>query len=105
MGTSSEKLVPIPVVYLTFMESLWPVLIPPGPQMLVSGIPFSQIYWRLHELHGYDTAQVRSLADNLVKAGLVREDKLGFFSPTEEGKRFLESARDSVTGAVPAFPG
>jgi hypothetical protein len=108
MEWSNDKLARIPQPYRDFMLALKPVIDTrkPGTALRITGIPFGRIYGVLSEVYSYTPEQVRQLADNLSQAGYVREDSLGFFTPTGPGEALLLALAsvDDTSYGVPPLP-
>jgi hypothetical protein len=109
MVWTKDKLAQLPEPYRDFLRILKPVIDSRKPETIlrITGIPFGMLYGRLADKYDYSPQQVRELADNLLRAGYVQEDKLGFFTPTVEGEQLvlaLVGAGDLGNGGVPPLP-
>src|ERR1700704_1690883 len=103
MSWTPEQIEQIPEVYRDFMLVLKPI--PDSGQHVLrsNGIPLSKVFNALRLKYQYEPEQVRTLADNLKKAGFIEEDDLGFFKPTGRGEALI-GAIVGVQMSVPALP-
>lgn len=110
MVWTHEKMLQIPEEYRDFMLILKEVVDSKRPETIlrVTGVHFSQLASLLTSRYEYNTKDVRDLADELVKANLVSEDRLGFFQPTPEGEALIAALSGNgvhtAEKRVPPFP-
>lgn len=100
---SLEQLDQIPDVYRDFLVSLRPILDSEGMPMRIDGIPRGRVHSLMRMLgHPYEFDEI---ADVLKEAGLVKEDRLGFFSPTDKGRRLIrQMIGDTKPTPAPPLP-
>jgi hypothetical protein len=91
MVWTNDKIHQLPEIYRDFMLVLKPVIDSRKPNTIlrITGIPFGQLAGILTWKHGYNTDQVRQVADNLRRGDYVTEDQLGFFQPTGKGEDLI----------------
>src|SRR5437879_416849 len=102
-----EQIDRLPNVYRDFMRVLRPVVTTRNSDSVlrITGIPFGMIYEAISTDYGYNLDQVRELAANLRRRGLVQEDKFGFFVPTGIGEELIRTLNEEdSTNIVPPLP-
>jgi hypothetical protein len=107
MPWTSEQIEKIPSVYRDFMLALKPVLDTRQSVLTIAAIPLGSVYDALLTRYDLTAEQFRQLADNLRKAGLIDEDRLGFLTPTDKGEGLIDALagkEEAASNGVPPFP-
>jgi hypothetical protein len=91
MTWTPEQIEQIPEPYRDFMLVL--KAIPDSRQAVtqISGIPLGKVFNALAPKYEYAPRHIRALADQLGRAGLIEEDRLGFVWPTNKGEALIEA--------------
>src|SRR5690348_789 len=107
MPWTREQIEKIPEVYRDFMMALKPVIDTRQSVMTIAAIPLGSVYNALLTRYDFGPQQVRQIADNLKRAGLIEEDRLSFLTPTGKGEALIEAiagTEETITNGVPPFP-
>lgn len=101
-----EQIEQIPRVYRDFLLALKPVIDSESMPVRISGIPRGRIH-SLLMMRGYDLDEGKFdyLIDELGGAGLIEQDRLGFFWPTGKGTRWIRALfGPTVPESYPPLP-
>ena len=83
LNPTPEQIEQLQPVYRHFLLALRPVVESRDSTLKVTGVPLGRIY-SLLRMHG-DPYEPEVIGQALNTAGLVQEDRLGFYSPTAKG--------------------
>ncbi len=114
MTWTSDEIEKIPEVYRDFLLLLrqddsaearnWQ----PQSQTVVGWVSLASMFNALRLKYQYSPRQVRAVAENLKKAGLIEEKSDGYIRPTEKGHELagalLEDGLRRELASVPPFP-